>query len=739
MAWAWRISGLDQADTPVDWCSEKSSDLGTVANKVTSSAETVMSAWSKIRDDGTYSGPGDEQLFNSMTPVKIRCNKLAEDLGSLAKILETLQSELKDQKTKLTSLRSEATRLYQKTWEHDPDSDYYSGPRTGSYLSGWDYSGWDYKEYIDDTLTRWEYRSQYQDFIEKNADLCARINHAVNGYDDVVDECVRKINRIGWGPWWNPAGLTPQGPYYTVPQIDPNVAMEAEVALAAHSVNQATADGTLSEQEAAEIQSIFDNHTSDPEWMSQLVVYLGGGAVMTLLGQAGSNALADPNGPWIGLGQSVRSGVSVASQQWDQSTSQDYAKELVGSIGTTSGASVIGFLFADPENSAMGSELTMAMITDLATDEAQWGGTIVDHMAIPQGVGLAAGDESVTDPMGQLLSTLAVYPSDSLILFTDPSNAQIAQWLLGGRPYVDGFTGLTDAVLASQDPSAGGVESQMLVVSEVTMWLGHNPDLPSMSDEAKMNTINILAPYEEHFGGAESDVTDPGVYGADTNGQLTASDPITKVPITSLPILDSQGLQALVGRTSDTEEGKAAWMVVIEDVARDELSKASTLDSQDAQEKGMGTAETNYYWSVGYLTGASGKTAIDDGRSQDESNTWWTYYSDAALKAGGAWAGRAVGSYGGPVGTVVGGTIGGVIGGAIANGADQVIDQLNHAEADARAEQTQDAHEAEKGAFNAWQNYCTSLGYQLPTDNVITYEETQKSFSSGESTGMKEG
>ena len=308
------------------------------------------------------------------------------------------------------------------------------------------------------------------------------------------------------------------------------------------------------------------------------------------------------------------------------------------------------------------------------------------------------------------------------------------EWLLENRPYQDGFTGVTDALLATQEPGAGGVGSQVLVVSQLTVWLGHNPDLASMSDQAKMNTISILAPYEGYFHGSEfAEVTDPGVYGEETNGQRTAEDPITHSQVGCLPILDSHGLQALVGRTSDTEAGKAAWMVVIEATARDELGKASTLSGDDAQSAGMRTAGENYYWAVGYLTGASGATAVEDGRILDESHTWWTDYSDAALKAGGAWAGRAVGSYGGPVGTVVGGTIGGVIGGTIAKGADYLVDQLNTAEADARAEQTQVADNTEEGAYDAWTQYCTSLGYSA--SDKVTYLDLQGSYGDGYARG----
>ena len=245
------------------------------------------------------------------------------------------------------------------------------------------------------------------------------------------------------------------------------------------------------------------------------------------------------------------------------------------------------------------------------------------------------------------------------------------------------------------------VVAQRLLVSQVTVWLGHNSSLEAgFSDEAISNLVALLAPYLLYLDAAS--LRTQVVPGSESRrvDQLTGPDAGT--PLEGFPLLDNTGLAELMGRAcvSDPEYAQTHWMAAL-DV---ETSAAVALADQDVV--ALFNLQVAYSYAFGYVTGAQSKIVVDDAQALADTVARWVDLGGLAVGT----AARVASD---------GSAAGAVLASVINAGAKQLSGVLaQQVAAGAYDVQRHDAEAVEDTVVARWNQYMTDSNAKLDEQNA---------------------
>ncbi|UUI71537.1 hypothetical protein [Cellulomonas xiejunii] len=166
-----------------------------------------------------------------------------------------------------------------------------------------------------------------------------------------------------------------------------------------------------------ELTSFLDAWGSDTGVMAAVFAAMGGERTMRLLTALGNAVpFAQHHHPntLSALGTQVRAGLAVGSRGWSKAQVESFADEMFRQMVFFDGASVVGYLFADPDRALMSAALTVAVADRIDGWEREHGrlppggdqpGYWLASAAVP-----GSDPRAVLDPAAGVLATLGAYP-----------------------------------------------------------------------------------------------------------------------------------------------------------------------------------------------------------------------------------------------------------------------------------------------------------------------------------------
>ncbi|SMQ72513.1 hypothetical protein SAMN06295909_2790 [Plantibacter sp. VKM Ac-1784] len=224
-------------------------------------------------------------------------------------------------------------------------------------------------------------------------------------------------------------------------------------------------NGIYDAEDAARLQSLYALYGNDPVVMSKMNLAMGGEDVISLIDaidNAGENGWLAPGAALL-LAQSVRGGLSVGSQRWNEETGDQFAQELhsgSASVHGTDSWTSLAFLFGDELDNPIGVTTTVGL-ADIADANERGLPGVYDGQPWPgQGImgpggflSLAEAEQAgydinrLGDWTSRVFSTLGEYPDAAM------------DWLTSTEqdPYADSLVD-TDSPYRSEELGANRVD-----------------------------------------------------------------------------------------------------------------------------------------------------------------------------------------------------------------------------------------------------------------------------------------
>lgn len=315
-------------------------------------------------------------------------------------------------------------------------------------------------------------------------------------------------------------------------------------AMAGLSASIVAGEGGGSTEDLRRLLEIYGN---DPEVMSEFFLQLGGANTVALIDELG-DSYGYSNGNDLSsleVAQRLRTGLSLASQGWDEPTATQFADELFN--GTPDAEmdngwlepgriAAIGYLFGDSANAPMGPTLTSAAAVQVDIWERTKGweavayglpGTLGDPgmgatslfgADRPHGAELFTAPQNSSDPdqfwwsnidaAGEIFETLGLYPDDAYEFLDGGSGepSRMDYWF-GDRDWsVDGFDGIADLLAGAQQVEGGpyssppidAVAERMAELTSQGIWAlaGNDSFLTeNLTEDASGALATSIAPY----------------------------------------------------------------------------------------------------------------------------------------------------------------------------------------------------------------------------------------------------
>ncbi|KQQ51988.1 hypothetical protein [Plantibacter sp. Leaf314] len=233
-------------------------------------------------------------------------------------------------------------------------------------------------------------------------------------------------------------------------------------------------NGIYDAEDAAKLQSLYALYGNDPVVMSKMNLAMGGEDVISLINaidKAGADGWLAPGAALL-LAQSVRGGLSVGSQRWNEETGDKFAQELYdgsASVHGTDSWTSLAFLFGDEQGNPIGVTTTVGL-ADIA-DEMERGnpGSSAGMYGPGQGImgpngflSLAEAEQAgydvnrLGDWTSRVFSTLGEYPEAAM------------DWLTSTEtdPYFD------SPQYASDPNLSAAYDSDKLGANRIDYWFG---------------------------------------------------------------------------------------------------------------------------------------------------------------------------------------------------------------------------------------------------------------------------
>jgi hypothetical protein len=264
--------------------------------------------------------------------------------------------------------------------------------------------------------------------------------------------------------------------------------------------------GALNEDEIAALSALFDAYGENEAVMSDFFLQFGGTDLVLLIDTLGYQYVAGGSQAALDLAWKLRAALSVGSANWLDVTAIDFASEMLygsddsGQItplvdlatdgwldGRRSGA--LAFLFADPQNSPMGEEFTVAVATSMDYLERTFenadglSGMTIQPGAENPAIHLIGGGTLAADLPALVFETLGDHYHDAAFEFITGDEGRIGYWYGERSWYEDGGVGAADLWLGAQqvdggpwdpEPDPAIIERNALLASEVLWALSEN-------------------------------------------------------------------------------------------------------------------------------------------------------------------------------------------------------------------------------------------------------------------------
>lgn len=354
------------------------------------------------------------------------------------------------------------------------------------------------------------------------------------------------------------------------------------------------ADDGLADEDLKELTNFFDALREDPGAANKFWDKVGGEVTRELFWRLGDDPFFRDAAPsWsLRAAQAARESVSAGSAAWSRSQAQRFVAGLYEKEGSNYGPvsphDVVSYLFAVPEHSPMGEELTIATADRFDLDERRNGPPMFGALERPlwlEASRIPGGDTGpnpgTRDAMSQVMRTLSLYPESSLDWFTQTditgaadASSRRGQYWFGERLWADdGLTGIA-AAIESAMTVRGGIgggpvymdpdvwDKQALLIVDVIEGLGSapashfSPDM--LSPEASRSlagAIDRALPWlVETSIGSQSTSNDEREMAAElTDAQLFGTGDRLRAPDT-----DDRQLSWVWGTVAATAEGQQA-------------------------------------------------------------------------------------------------------------------------------------------------------------------------------------
>ncbi|MDF1479354.1 hypothetical protein PYV02_09700 [Leifsonia sp. H3M29-4] len=315
-------------------------------------------------------------------------------------------------------------------------------------------------------------------------------------------------------------------------------------AMAALSASILAGEGGGSVEDLRRFLEIYGN---DADVMSEYFVQLGGANTVALIDELG-DAYGYSNGndtAALEVAQRLRTGLSLASQGWDEPTASTFADQMFN--GTPDGdidggwfepgrVAAIGYLFADSANAPMGEQLTIATVALVdqwerldhgagiayglpgTLGDPGMGATSLFGADRPHGAELFTAPQNSADPdqfwwsnidmAGEVFETLGRYP-DGAYEFLDGGSGEPSrmEYWFGDRDWkLDGFEGISDLLAGAQQAEGGpystppidAVNDRMAELTSQAIWeLAGNESFltENLTEDASGALATSIAPY----------------------------------------------------------------------------------------------------------------------------------------------------------------------------------------------------------------------------------------------------
>lgn len=260
------------------------------------------------------------------------------------------------------------------------------------------------------------------------------------------------------------------------------------------------------DSEAVRLLSAFlDDHGSDPAVAAAMFAALGGERTVRLVAALGRAVALGSDAEIVTLaflGYKVRAALAGGSRQWLPAQAEKFADGMFGlgsrddMRGVPYAATVIGYLFADPNGARMSVTFTVAVADRIDAWEQEHGRWSQDGQ--PLGYSLAAAEVPgsdplhVLDPAAAVFATLGTYPQQARDWLTGESvdwstarpvfdRGRVEYWF-GSRdwtgPVSDGFGGIGALWAGVQSPLGGPDVRQVASINDVVFSaLASNPSI----------------------------------------------------------------------------------------------------------------------------------------------------------------------------------------------------------------------------------------------------------------------
>ena len=217
------------------------------------------------------------------------------------------------------------------------------------------------------------------------------------------------------------------------------------------------------------LSALLDDHGSDPAVAGTMFASLGGDRMARLVAALGRGVTlgSDAEGATLALiAGGIRTALAGGSRQWSQAEAERFADGLLGlenadgTRGAPYAATVIGYLFADPDGARMSAAFTVAVadrIDAWEQEHGRWGQAGQPVAYSLEAVAVPGSDPlHVLDPAAAVFATLGTYPQEARDWLTGASvdwssarpvfdRTRIEYWF-GSRdwtgPVSDGFGGI---------------------------------------------------------------------------------------------------------------------------------------------------------------------------------------------------------------------------------------------------------------------------------------------------------
>jgi hypothetical protein len=191
-------------------------------------------------------------------------------------------------------------------------------------------------------------------------------------------------------------------------------------------------NGIYDAEDAAKLQSLYALYGNDPVIMSKMNLAMGGEDVISLVNaidKAGADGWMAPGAALL-LAQSVRGGLSVGSQRWNEDTGEKFAQELYSgsaSVHGTDSWTSLAFLFGDEHGDPIGVTTTVGLADIADANERGLPGAYDGQPGPGQGImgpggflSLAEAEQAgydinrLGDWTSRVFSTLGEYPDAAM-------------------------------------------------------------------------------------------------------------------------------------------------------------------------------------------------------------------------------------------------------------------------------------------------------------------------------------